>query len=381
MLKSIGRDNLLVMLSLLVWALGEGLWYNLRQLYLVQLGAGPVDVGTALAMENIGRAAVLLPAGYAIDRWGARQMMLASWLLGIVGVGAIALAGSWFGAALGMMAYGASAFALPAVSAYALLATHESGAGGTQRLLTLVFAAYPMGLIVSPTLGGQLAQAAGIHTCLLVAFGLYVVSTGVVAATRHFDPHHADGGYRPDHLLRNRGFLWRAGYFAAAIFALFIGTALAPNFLADVRQMGVESIGLMFSAMSLGTTLISLGAGRLPPRWGYPAVLIAVWLAVIGVWQVTAFGGIALAFLALGGVFSARSLALAGLERVVAPQDRGMAFSAVEMLSALATAAAAQSAGALYKLSPGHELPLVVGAALLPAVAIGWFAARAWRGA
>ena len=51
MLQSIGRDNRILMLALLLWALGEGLWVNLRPIYIEQLGATPSQVGLVLAID------------------------------------------------------------------------------------------------------------------------------------------------------------------------------------------------------------------------------------------------------------------------------------------------------------------------------------------
>src|SRR5512138_2084583 len=97
MFKVLQRDHWLLMASLLVWALGEGLWMNFRQLHLEQLGATPSQIGLALAFEAVARAALLIPAGYLIDRIGARQVMIASWLLGIAGLFIGGLAVTWQG--------------------------------------------------------------------------------------------------------------------------------------------------------------------------------------------------------------------------------------------------------------------------------------------
>ena len=81
MFRDITRNNRLLMLALFIWALGEGLWYyNLRQLYLVELGATEIQVGNVLALEAVFRALMPIPAGYLADRIGARRVMIFSWL-------------------------------------------------------------------------------------------------------------------------------------------------------------------------------------------------------------------------------------------------------------------------------------------------------------
>src|SRR5574341_471023 len=155
MFKSLGRDHWLVMLSLLVWALGEGLWFNLRQILLEDLGASPAQIGTALMLEMVGRALPLIPAGYAIARFGPRAMMIAAWVGGILAVIVVAVAPTWQIATLGLALYAGTAFALPAFSAYALLAPGRDGMASQNPhgLVPTIFASYPVGLIISPSLG------------------------------------------------------------------------------------------------------------------------------------------------------------------------------------------------------------------------------------
>ena len=76
MLRKLGAANRLLMLSLFVWAFSVGLWYNQRQLYLSELGATPKQIGTALALESVCAALLLLPAGFLSDRFGPRRVIL-----------------------------------------------------------------------------------------------------------------------------------------------------------------------------------------------------------------------------------------------------------------------------------------------------------------
>ena len=76
MLRGITHNNRLLMVALFTWALGEGLWYyNLRQLYLVELGATEIQVGNVLALEAATRALMPIPAGLLSDRFGPRKSL------------------------------------------------------------------------------------------------------------------------------------------------------------------------------------------------------------------------------------------------------------------------------------------------------------------
>ncbi len=370
MLRVFGRNNLLLMFSLFVWALGEGMWINLRQLYLADLGASAGQVGTALAVESLARAALLIPAGYLTDRFGARLIVILSWVMGLAGPLLMIPARTWPAAVPGMAVYAASAFAIPSVSAMALLSLPDPDQPGiSQRVLTAIFAAYPAGLIVSPTLGGLLADRLGIRACLWIGAVLFTISLAVLLLTRDIAPAGRPPHQRRGDLLRSRQFVTRALYYGFASFSFLLALALAPNYLQEVRGFTLGSIGLLFSLMSLGTVLINLAVGRLPPRWNYPLVLGIAWLAVLGIWQAQGLPLAGLAFTGLGAVWTARTLGTAGIAGVVPPHDRGLAFGTADTLIALAIAAAARAAGVLYERTPSHDLPFI--AALAGLIALG----------
>jgi predicted MFS family arabinose efflux permease len=379
-LSYLGRNNRLVMLALFTWALGEGLWLNLRQLYLAELGATPEQVGLALALESITHASLPIAAGYVSDRFGPYGVLVAAWVMGIFGPCLMALATTWQMVIPGMLAYALTAFVMPAISAYTLLNLPEDtreSPGVSERALTTIFAAYPAGLIVSPTLGGLLADHLGIRATLWAAVGVFVLSAGIILLAGHVEPDQPAPGERPASALGSQAFILAALYYMLAMITLFLGYALAPNFLEDVRGFSYSTIGLMFSFFAAGTTVINLVAGRLSPRWSFAAVLAAVWLALLGIRQVAAPAGVAAAFFAFGGIFSARTLASAGVARVVGPRSRGLAFGVMETLVWVALATASWAAGHLYDLTPAHDLPLVAGLVGIPPVLALWFVVRA----
>lgn len=380
MFKVLQRDHWLLMASLLVWALGEGLWMNFRQLHLEQLGAAPPQIGLALSIEAIARAALLIPAGYLIDRIGARQVMIASWLTGIVGLFIGGLAVTWQGFIPGLAVYGLSYFAGPAVSAYALMCIPEHDLPThSQRVLTTLYAAFPAGMIISPTLGGLVAEHFGIRTCLWLAVVLSSFSTMIVLLTRHVNPYPLASERRPGELLHNHTFVGLALYYMLAMLPVYAGFVLLPNFLQQEKGFSYAAIGILFSILPAGTVAINLLAGRMTMRWGSAMVLAAIWLALLGIWQILLPVGVGAAFFVLGGAYSLRTVAIAGLAHVVQPQDRGMAFSTLELLLTLAMAVAARVAGELYSLTASHDLPLIFALVSIPILLSAWLALRTPR--
>jgi MFS family permease len=376
MLRDLGYNNRLLMVSLFIWALGEGLWVNFRQLYLVELGATPLQVGTALAIESIARAMLLIPAGYIGDKVGARNVVILSWVLGIAGPVLMIPARRWEWAIPGMVVYALSAFAIPSVSALALLSIPDTTRPMIhQHTLTAIFAAYPAGLIVSPYLGGAIARAYDIRTCLWIGAALFFVSLLVVLLVRHVPPvsfdHHDE---RPRDLFRNRRFWVLAIYFAAAWLVANVGFLLAPNFLQEERSFTEDQIGLLFSVAALGTVLVNLFIGRISRAWSYTLVLMIILLAMLGAWQFPSLNLAAVSFVGFGAVWSTRTLATSGVANVVNPRNRGLAFGMLDTLNAIALAFAARAAGQLFAIDPGYPFAASIGG--LAVMIVLWLAVR-----
>ena len=138
------------------------------------------------------------------------------------------------------MLYSFSAFCVPAISA-----TVADSAGGVplSRVLTLVFAGYSAGSIISPAAGGWLAQMANMRTVYLVAAVCYAVSTLVILMIKP-QPVRARAWQAPSvHVVRSNGLLALIAF--AMFLPLYIGLPLAPNFIRNVAGWPMDRIGLL----------------------------------------------------------------------------------------------------------------------------------------
>lgn len=370
MFQSIGRDNRILMLTLLLWALGEGLWANLRPIYIEQLGATPSQVGLVLAIEGTARVAALIPGGWLSDRYGPRKLIIASWLLGPPAALIVALAPTWRWMIPGEVLYGASFFVTPALSSYALMAVPRGAISENfEHTLTTVFTSYSVGLIVSQPLGGLIADRYGIRSTYWISLVLFAASTAVIFRIRNLTvPREAaSGDWRA--LLRNRPFTILAAFSFMVMLSLTLGLFLAPNFLHDERGFSFSLIGLFASLFSIGTATWNLTLGRLRPRWGIPTLLALVWLAYLILFQSGAEPVVGFGYLMLGASWTARSLMLAAVARRVRPAQRGLAFGISEVCVWTAMALSPRIAGTLYEVRPA--LPFIASLVSIPLVAVG----------
>jgi MFS family permease len=157
-LLGLSRDNFLIMLSMLLWGSGAGLWFYIQPLYVKSLGADPLQIGLVLSVAPVATLFVFIPAGILADRFSRRKNMLAGYWVATIAVLLLALASDWRQSILGFLLFYASAFCSPAINAYI---AHASVEQDLNRTFTVVYAAYPLGLTISPVVGGRLAEVAG----------------------------------------------------------------------------------------------------------------------------------------------------------------------------------------------------------------------------
>ena len=71
-----GRDLKLLILALMIWGIGEGMFFYFQPIYLEQLGADPALIGLILGSYGVAMMIAHIPAGYLADRLGRKPLML-----------------------------------------------------------------------------------------------------------------------------------------------------------------------------------------------------------------------------------------------------------------------------------------------------------------
>ena len=358
------RDTRLVALALLLWGFGEGLFLYIQPLYIQDLGANPVQIGGLLSIMSVVSAVSFLPAGALADRLPRKWVMWGGWLVGLVGVLMIGLAHTWQRLVPGLLVYSFSAYCVPVINAY--LAYAVSGCD-LERTFTTVFAGYAVGGLISPAVGGWLAEVTTMRSIYFVSAFLFALSAFTLAwvSPQPVTPR-VERGQRWRSLL-NRRFLRFAALVWVAFVAMYLGFPLTPNFLADVRHWDVARIGTLGSFQALGTMLLNLLLGRLSDGHrtrGLVVGQVLVWGSMLLLLLTGAFPALALAYLLRGAYQGCRSLTQARSAALGGEDERGLFLGATETIIAIAQVVAPYVAGWLYTGGPAY--PFVASLALIP---------------
>jgi MFS family permease len=367
--RDVGRDTRWVLVSYMLWGVGEGLWLYMQPLYVKSLGATPAQTGLVMGMWGLARLVFILPAGFLADRWASRRVMLPGWYLGLAGVVMIALAPDWRWAAPGFLVYGISALAIPVTNLYiAQSFRHDPTRRPDLPLrvpLTMLWAAYSIGLVFSPSVGGLIGELLNLRAVFLISVFWFVLSTLAILRT-----HAYPVPVRPHHGYDYRGLFSRWQPFALvtlAFTAMYIGQTLSPQYLEEVRDFSRTWIGAFGSINALGTAVFSLLLGRLSSLRGFfVSLLIVIWsfaiLLLTGSWPLVAW-----AYFMLGAYNTTRPLAVSLISERVGEHQRGMAYALIDTLAGLAALVGMNLAGGLYAENP--DRPFIV--AIIGIIGVG----------
>ncbi len=359
------KDFILVTVSLIFWGVGEGSFMYFQPLYLEELGATPLVIGSILGAVGLAMTLFHIPAGLLSDRIGPRQLMWSAWAMGVITTGIMAAARSLVVFSIGIILYSVTVFVIAPLNSYI---TSARGKLSVEQVLTTNNAAFYLGGIAGPLIGGSLAQSMGIRSIYFFAFGCFVISSVIILFIK---PQQTEVKLKnpAGDLLKNKRFLYYLPVILMVYFALFFPQPLAPNFLKNQRLVSLQTIGTLGAITNLGNVLINLLFGLLPPQIGLilGQLFVAIFAALI--WKFTQMPILVLAYFLLGGYRATRSLLIAQVEKLVQPGNLGLAYGVVETITGIALIAAPPIAGAIYTNNPdsvfGVTLILIIPAIII----------------
>jgi MFS family permease len=343
------RDLLISSISLMVWGLGEGLFLIFQPVYLQQLGADPLMIGGILGSVGLAMAAAQVPAGYLSDRIGSRPLMWIAWVMGLLSAAGMALATSLPLFVASMLLYSLTAFVSTPMNRYMAIMRGTWSAG---RAITFSMAAYNLGAIAGPFIGGLIGDRFGLRAVYTLAFFVFVVSTAVVFFIRLDPKEQAHADAKLPSLHQEPKFLVLLPFFFITTLVLYLPQTLTANFLQNERGIAYSQLGQLGSVGSLGVVLIMLVLGSLRPTLGLLLGQVCLGIFTLFIWQGNGIGWYYLAYFFIGGFRLARAMILACTRQMVDPKQLGIAFGLVELVNGLAVFFSSNLGGWLYTIQP-----------------------------
>lgn len=343
------RDLILVAISLFAWGLGESAFFAFQPLYLEQLGADPIQIGSILGAVGVSTTLAHIPAGYLADRFGRRPILWSAWGVGIITTWLMAFADTLMGFTIAMLLYGLTMFVIAPLNSYITAARGNWSVG---RALTFVSATFHAGAIIGPIIGGTIGDNFGFRFIYILAGIIFLLSFGMILFIRPQPVEIKTETNSGKNLLLNTRYLVFLGIFLLASIAMYLPQPLSPNYLQNQKELSLIQIGQLYSISEFGIVVISLLLGMLNARLGYLFGQLAVGLFALLLWQGTIFPIYAMAYFLLGGYRASRSLATAYISFLINGNNLGLAYGIAETFAAGATVIAPIIAGALYSQNP-----------------------------
>ncbi len=342
-------DLILLGISLMIWGVGEGMFFIFQPLYLQQLGANPVTIGVILGVAAIAMAVAHIPAGYLADRIGRKPLLVAAWFIALFATWIMALSPTLPLFVLGMMIYNLTTFVSSPLNSYITAARGRLSVG---RAITTVFALYNTGAILGPWLGGQVGQHFGLRTIYIIAGFAFIISTIILLfiKSQPVEKHMSEEIINTK--LIDRRFITYQSVIFLAGFSMYLSQPLSSNYLQNQQQLSLNSIGILGSISSIGIVVLNLSLGRLNEYVGFLLGQLCVCLFNLILWQMLGFPWFCMAYFLVGGYRTARSLATAQTRNLVHKSRMGVAYGITETVGALAVIIASPIAGFLYNINP-----------------------------
>jgi MFS transporter, DHA1 family, multidrug resistance protein len=354
------RDLILVALSLVTWGVGEGMFLYFEPLYLQQLGANPVMIGSILGGVGVFMAVSYLPAGFLSDRFGRRPLLRLAWLFGMAATWLMALAKSLPIFVVGMALYGFTSFVVVPLNSYI---TQARGNWSVGRTITLISACYNVGVILGPLIGGWIGDHYGLRQTFLIAAFIFLISTLLIFFIRSqpvekMDNPGKQAGWRE---LINRRYIQYLLMIFFVMFALYLPQPLSQNYLLNEQGLNLSQIGRLIATRSLGIVILNLSLGQLNARLGFLLTQIGMALFSLILWRGASMPWFMVGYFLLGSYQTARSLAVAQGRTLIKAAYLGVGYGLIETAMTSAIVLAPPLAGLLYQLEPTYIYSVSLG--------------------
>jgi predicted MFS family arabinose efflux permease len=232
------------------------------------LGLSGADLGLLTSLYFLGFAAVQIPVGMLLDRFGPRRVTAGMLLFAALGIGVFGAAHGIGGMMLGRLLIGVGVSVCMSAAFKAL--AQILPVAQLPMVNGFVMAVGGLGGVV---VGSPLALLLGVSTWRMVCFGLVAMTLAVAAAIFLFAPEHKDGVHRKAdmltqfkgtwHILRSGAF-WKIASFSVVTQGVFYAmqSLWIRPYLLDVMGLSAEYAAALVSVLGIAMMLgcVSFGA-------------------------------------------------------------------------------------------------------------------------
>jgi len=375
--RFLNRDLRLIFACNLIGSFGDGLYaYTLPKYLTGRLGADSVELGILYAVMSLVAAITLFTAGMLADRYDRKKIMVAGWVAWIPAPIIFSVANNWVHALPGMVLWG---FWLggPTTTAYVVTSADKSRLSSSFMALS---AAWSLGYIFSPGIGGYLSEVVGYHIVFYSAAILYTLAALILVFTSSQKGAQIENA-RVDvlplrRLIRFRKLLIFSAFFASVMFTVMLFRPFVPSFLSDIYGYQEFEIGIFGSISFFGSAVLGILLGKVGDKWkkayALAASLILCSISLILLMLFGDFQILTLVFFLTGGSYMTWSL-MSAIVGPTAPESSRARWVAVpQTISMFVSVLAPYIGGFLYSISPYNPFIIAITASLLLAAFALW---------
>lgn len=352
----------LLSVSLFTWGIGEGMFFIFQPIYLKELGADTMTTAAILSAFGFAMMLAHIPAGYLADRVGRKPLLLAAWSTGMLATCVMALARSLPVFVAGMLLYGLTAFVSAPMFSYV---TAASGKLSPARAMTLTSAAFNLGAVLGPGVGGYLGEHFSLRFVYQVAAVIFVISTFMLFFIRSQARDAHDPAAPPPSLWTNQRYFGFLAVLFVSMFVMYLPQPLTPRFLQTERGLSLSAVGSIGMAGNFGNVVMNVLLGSLPARFGSLLAQGCVALFAGLMWFGTGQPWYMLGYFLLGGYRASKPLYFAQVRTLIHQSQMGIAYGLTETVNSLTIVLAPLLAGVLYGRDPVLVFPVSVGLILV----------------
>ncbi|MEM2960300.1 MAG: MFS transporter [Candidatus Bathyarchaeia archaeon] len=322
---------LLVSIGLQTWSWSLPSQYN--QLYATALGANPVELGSLESIGGVVSSIFSAPAGWLIDRYGVKKMLLLGLILSVAFALIYSFAFSWWMLIPAIILMRISMPLIMPLTDIIIIGTTDSkmrtlamSLSRTIWAIPSIFAPYVAAIIVSSSGGISVGGIRPLYFTQTIAFLLAATFVLIMLEPLPIERKTTQHSMRRPEIIESyreliRSERWLKHWLVTMAIIRFgsISMPFIPLWIVDVKGADPYLLGLMGTLSALASLLLQIPMGRLADKIGrkkvflmlrpftYAGTLLLVWApnhilliasAVLGVMGLMAAGGMS----GIGGI-------------------------------------------------------------------------------